>query len=53
MLVRGLVLPEENAPPQISVTGDRAAGNGARDLPSLISIRVALDRQATAHDRAA
>ena len=40
VLVRGLVLPEENAPPKISVQDIVALENARLNLPSLISIRV-------------
>jgi DNA polymerase-3 subunit alpha len=40
MLVRGLVLPEENAPPKISIQDIVPLQNASVNLPSLISIRV-------------
>jgi DNA polymerase-3 subunit alpha len=40
VLVRGLVLPEENGPPKISVQDIVPLENARLDLPSLISIRV-------------
>ncbi len=40
VLVRGLVLPEENAPPKISVQDIVPLENARVSLPSLISIRV-------------
>ena len=40
MLVRGLVLPEENAPPKISVQEIVPLEVARVNLPSLISIRV-------------
>src|SRR4029078_5301322 len=40
VLVRGLVLPEENAPPKISVQDIVPLENARVKLPSLISIRV-------------
>ncbi len=40
MLVRGLVLPEENAPPKISVQDIVPLEVARVNLPSLISIRV-------------
>ena len=40
MLVRGLVLPEENAPPKISVQEIVPLEVARINLPSLISIRV-------------
>ena len=44
VLVRGLVLPEENAPPKISVQEIVPLEKAAIRLPSLISIRVWLGR---------
>ena len=44
MLVRGLILPEENAQPKISVQDIVALDNARIDLPSVISIRVWLGR---------
>ena len=44
VLVRGLVLPEENAAPKISVQDIVALDNARIDLPSVISIRVWLGR---------
>jgi DNA polymerase III subunit alpha len=41
VLVRGLVLPEENAPPKISVQDIVPLEVARVNLPSLISIRVA------------
>jgi DNA polymerase-3 subunit alpha len=43
VLVRGLVLPEENAPPKVSVQDIVALENASVNLPSLISIRVPLN----------
>ncbi len=43
MLVRGLVLPEENAPPKISVQDIVPLEVARLNLPSLISIRVPLN----------
>ena len=40
VLVRGLVLPEENAPPKLSVQDIVPLENASVNLPSLISIRV-------------
>jgi len=40
VMVRGLVLPEENAPPKISVQDIVLLENARINLPSLISIRV-------------
>jgi DNA polymerase-3 subunit alpha len=40
VLVRGLVLPEENAPPKISVQDIVLLENARVRLPSLISVRV-------------
>jgi DNA polymerase III subunit alpha len=47
VLVRGLVLPEENAPPKISIQDIVALDNARIDLPSVISIRVWLGRNGT------
>jgi len=44
VLIRGLVLPEENAAPKISVQDVVALDNARIDLPSVISIRVWLGR---------
>ena len=44
VMIRGLVLPEENAAPKISVQDIVALDNARLDLPSLISIRVWLGR---------
>ena len=44
VLVRGLVLPEENAPPKVSVQDIIPLENARLNLPSLISIRVWLGR---------
>jgi len=52
VLVRGLVLPEENAAPKISVQDIVALDNARVDLPGLISIRVWLGRNGDI-DRAA
>jgi DNA polymerase-3 subunit alpha len=52
VLVRGLVLPEENAPPKISVQDIVALENARLNLPSLISIRVPVNG-AGSSDRAA
>jgi len=51
VLVRGLVLPEENAQPKISVQDIVPLENARVDLPSLISIRVWLGRNGS-KDRA-
>ncbi len=51
VMVRGLVLPEENAAPKISVQEIVALDNARIDLPSVISIRVWLGRNGGA-DRA-
>ncbi len=40
MLVRGLILPEENASPKISIQSLVPLENARVDLPSLISIRI-------------
>ena len=42
VLVRGMILPEENAPPKISVQSIVALENARIDLPTLISIRIPL-----------
>ncbi|PWU00214.1 MAG: DNA polymerase III subunit alpha [Terriglobia bacterium] len=44
VLVRGLVLPEENAPPKISVQEIVALDNARVDLPAVIAIRVWLGK---------
>jgi DNA polymerase-3 subunit alpha len=44
VLVRGLVLPEENAPPKISVQDIVTLDNARVDLPAVIAIRVWLGR---------
>jgi len=44
VLITGLVLPEENAAPKISVQDIVALDNARLDLPSVISIRVWLGR---------
>jgi DNA polymerase III subunit alpha len=44
VLIRGLALPEDNAPPKISVQDIVALDNARIDLPSLIGIRVWLGR---------
>jgi DNA polymerase-3 subunit alpha len=44
VLIRGLVLPEENAAPKLSVQDVVALDNARVDLPSVISIRVWLGR---------
>jgi DNA polymerase-3 subunit alpha len=43
VMVRGLVLPEENAPPKISVQDIIPLENARVNLPSLISIRVPMN----------
>jgi DNA polymerase III subunit alpha len=48
VLVRGLVLPEDNAPPKISVQDIVALDNARVDLPAVIAIRVWLGRNGTA-----
>jgi len=56
VLVRGLVLPEENAPPKVSIQDIVGLENASVSLPSLISIRVPLNgatdagRAAALHD---
>jgi DNA polymerase-3 subunit alpha len=52
VLVRGLVLPEENAPPKISIQDIVALANARVNLPSLIAIRVPVNGKGEA-DRAA
>lgn len=52
VLIRGLVLPEENAAPKISVQDIVALDNARVDLPGLISIRIWIGRNGGA-DRAA
>jgi DNA polymerase-3 subunit alpha len=47
VLARGLALPEENAPPKISVQEIVPLDNARADLPSVISIRVWLGRNGT------
>jgi DNA polymerase-3 subunit alpha len=44
VLVRGLVLPEENANPKISIQDIVALDNARVDMPSVISIRVWLGK---------
>jgi DNA polymerase-3 subunit alpha len=44
VMVRGLVLPEENAPPKISVQDIVPLENARVDMPAVISIRVWLGR---------
>jgi DNA polymerase-3 subunit alpha len=44
MLIRGLVLPEENGPPRISIQDLVPLDNARVDMPSLISVRVWLGR---------
>jgi DNA polymerase-3 subunit alpha len=48
VLVRGLVLPEENAPPKISVQEIQPLETARLNLPSLISIRIWLGRNGVA-----
>jgi DNA polymerase-3 subunit alpha len=48
VLIRGLVLPEENAPPKISVQEIVTLDNARVDLPSVIAIRVWLGRNGIA-----
>jgi DNA polymerase-3 subunit alpha len=43
VLVRGLVLPEENAPPKLSIQDIVPLENASVNLPSLISIRVPMN----------
>jgi DNA polymerase III subunit alpha len=47
VLVRGLALPEDNAPPKISVQEIVALDNARVDMPSVIAIRVWLGRNGT------
>jgi DNA polymerase-3 subunit alpha len=53
VLVRGLVLPEESAPPKVSVQDIVPLEKAAVRMPSLISIRVWLGRNGTADKAAA
>jgi DNA polymerase III subunit alpha len=53
VLVRGLVLPEENAPPKISVQDIVPLENARVHMPSLISIKVPVNGAVTQVDRAA
>ncbi len=53
VLVTGLVLPEENAPPKISVQEIQPLDTARVNLPSLISIRVWLGRNGVADKPAA
>ncbi len=53
VLVRALVLPEENAPPKISIQDIVPLENARVHLPSLISIRVPLNGSAEAGRAAA
>jgi len=53
VLVRGLVLPEENAPPKVSVQDIIPLETARLNLPSLISIRVWLGRNGVADKPAA
>ena len=53
VLVRGLVLPEENAPPKISVQDIQPLETARVNLPALISIRVWLGRNGVADKPAA
>jgi DNA polymerase-3 subunit alpha len=52
VLIRGLALPEENAPPKISVQDIVPLDNARIDMPGVISIRVWLGRNGT-KDKAA
>jgi DNA polymerase-3 subunit alpha len=47
VLVRGLALPEENAPPKISVQDIVALENARTNMPTVISIRVWLGKNGT------
>jgi DNA polymerase III subunit alpha len=51
--VRGLVLPEENAPPKVSVQEIVLLEKAAVRLPSLISVRVWLGRNGSSDKAAA
>jgi DNA polymerase-3 subunit alpha len=53
VMIRGLVLPEENAAPKVSVQDIIALDNARVDLPGLISIRVWLGRNGTVDKAAA
>jgi DNA polymerase-3 subunit alpha len=53
VLVRGLVLPEENAPPKLNVQDIVPLENASVSLPSLISIRVPMNGAAPDLDRSA
>ena len=53
VLVKGFVLPEENAPPKISVQDIQPLETARLNLPSLISIRVWLGRNGVADKPAA
>jgi DNA polymerase-3 subunit alpha len=48
VLIRGLVLPEDNAPPKISVQEIVTLDNARVDLPAVIAIRVWLGRNGIA-----
>ena len=48
VMIRGLVLPEENTAPKVSVQDIVALDNARIDMPSVISIRVWLGRNGTA-----
>jgi DNA polymerase-3 subunit alpha len=52
MLVRGLILPEENASPKVSIQSLVPLENARVSLPSLISIRVGLGSNGDASGRA-
>ncbi len=52
VMVRGLVLPEENAPPKISVQDIVPLDVARVNLPSLISIRVPVNGAVPSPDRA-
>jgi DNA polymerase-3 subunit alpha len=53
VLIRGLVLPEENGPPRISIQDLVPLENARVDMPSLISVRVWLGRDGGAGRAAA
>jgi DNA polymerase-3 subunit alpha len=53
VMIRGLVLPEENAAPKISVQDIVSLDNVRIDMPSVISIRIWLGRNGTTDKAAA
>jgi DNA polymerase-3 subunit alpha len=52
VLVRGLILPEESAPPKVSIQEIVPLENARVNLPSLISIRVPVNGTGVSTDRA-